>query len=157
VLCKLCSTKWDWEVRCASFVVRSSTGRYYQYCHEYFPRVSFKGVWSSLKRHWNRQKIGFAFDHLPEECVPRVSPKGVWNSANRPWKRHRKCFRKVPSVSQKCVTRVSQKSVAFGLGCPTVVIGVLAILSGRLWMLTIMQVPCWVCFLFFGLTVLFFS
>ena len=28
-LCKLCSTKWYWKVRCASFVVRSSTGKHF--------------------------------------------------------------------------------------------------------------------------------
>ena len=28
-LCKLCSTKLYWEVLCASFVVRSSTGKYF--------------------------------------------------------------------------------------------------------------------------------
>ena len=27
-LCKLCSTKYHWEVVCASFVVQSSTGKY---------------------------------------------------------------------------------------------------------------------------------
>jgi hypothetical protein len=59
-------------------------------------------------------------------------------------------------VDWRPASRTRLAWVAFGLGCPTVVIGVLAILSGRLWMLTIMQVPCWVCFLFFGLIVLFF-
>ena len=28
-LCKLCSTKWYWEVLCAIFAVRSGTGGYF--------------------------------------------------------------------------------------------------------------------------------
>lgn len=46
-------------------------------------------------------------------------------------------------VDWRPATRTRLAWVAFGLGCPTFVIGVLAILSGRLWMLTIMQVPWW--------------
>lgn len=43
-------------------------------------------------------------------------------------------------VDWRPATRTRLAWVALGLGCPTFVIGVLAILSGRLWMLTIMQV-----------------
>ncbi|CAL1142338.1 unnamed protein product, partial [Cladocopium goreaui] len=43
-------------------------------------------------------------------------------------------------VDWRPASRTRLAWVALGLGCPTVVIGVLAILSGRLWMLTIMQV-----------------
>lgn len=43
-------------------------------------------------------------------------------------------------VDWRPATRTRLAWVAFALGCPTVVIAVLAILSGRLWMLTVMQV-----------------
>ena len=34
-LCKLCSTKWYWEVLCASFVVQSSTGKFFVQAVQY--------------------------------------------------------------------------------------------------------------------------